>query len=284
MSPEENKSLIYGFLKSCSAATEDQICRIGDTNDSAAELERDIRLGFSQVLAPEYIEHGPRSDTPLEELIQGIVWLRTAFPDLTYKAEDVVDGGDKVVVRYSAHGTHLGPFIDVPPSGKEIEINGIYIARVEGGKIAEGWYASSFFSAKEIFEQLRFQLAMATDPFVGTWNVNLAKSKLEGLGLKSGGIYCESLGNGIRSGFEGVDIEGKPFRSEWSGKYDGKDYPLKGNPAIDTSAMKRIDMSTIVGTDKKAGTRPAFSVPRRYSSNSGSCWQWLPIFLSGHGK
>jgi hypothetical protein len=46
-----------------------------------------------------------------------------------------------------------------------------------------------------------------TDPFVGTWKVNLAKSKLEGLGLKSGAIYCERLGNGIKSGFEGVDIE-----------------------------------------------------------------------------
>ncbi len=93
MSWEENKSLIYGFLKSCSAATEDQIRRIPDACDPA-ELEKDIRLGFSQVLAPEYIEHGPRSDTPLEALIQGMVQLRTAFPNLTYKAEDVIDGGD----------------------------------------------------------------------------------------------------------------------------------------------------------------------------------------------
>ncbi len=139
MSWEKNKSLIYGFLKSCSAAREDQIRRTRDAYDPAAELEKDIRLGFSQVLAPEYIEHGPRSDTPLEELIQGMVGLRIAFPNLTYKAEDVVDGGDKVVLRYSAHGTHLGQFMDVSPSSKEIEINGIYIGRVADGKIAEGW-------------------------------------------------------------------------------------------------------------------------------------------------
>ena len=54
-----------------------------------------------------------------------------------------------------------------------------------------------------------------------------------------------------------MDVEGKPFRSEWSGKLDGKDYPLKGNPAIDTSAMKKIDMNTIVGVDKKAGKEVA---------------------------
>jgi len=41
--------------------------------------------------------------------------------------------------------------------------------------------------------------------------VNAAMNELEGLGLKSGAIYCESLGNGIKSAFEGVDIEGKLF-------------------------------------------------------------------------
>jgi hypothetical protein len=95
--------------------------------------------------------------------------------------------------------------------------------------------------------------ATAADPFVGAWKVNVAKSKLEGLGLKSGAIYCEILGNGIKSGFEGLDVAGKPFRSEWSGKYDGRDYPLKGNPNIDASSIKKTDRNTIVGVDKKTG-------------------------------
>jgi predicted ester cyclase len=158
VSSEENKFLIYGFLKSCSAATTDQIRRPSNTQDLAAQLEKDIRLGFSTVLSPDYIEHGPRSQMPFEELVQGMVCLRSAFPDLTYRAEDIIDGGDKVVVRYSAHGTHLGQFMDAPPSNKQIEINGIYICRVANGKITEGWYASSFISATEIFEQLRLFL------------------------------------------------------------------------------------------------------------------------------
>jgi predicted ester cyclase len=132
--------------------------RMRHARDSEAELEKDIGSGFSRVLAPDYIEHGPRSDVPLEELIHGMVSLRTAFPDLTYRAEDMVAGGNKVAVRYSARGTHLGRFMDVPPSRKKIRIDGIYIARMAGGKIAEGWYASSFLGAKEIFEQLRLFL------------------------------------------------------------------------------------------------------------------------------
>jgi predicted ester cyclase len=71
----------------------------------------------------------------------------------------MVAGGDKIVVRYSARGTHLGNFMDVPPSRKRIRIDGIYIARMAGGKIAEGWYASNVFSAREIFEQLRLFLS-----------------------------------------------------------------------------------------------------------------------------
>ena len=109
---------------------------------------------------------------------------------------------------------------------------------------------------------MRKAMLRAADPFVGTWKVNVAKSKLAGLALvqrlvESGTIKVESLDNGIKSTFEGVDAEGKAFRSEWSGKYDDKDYPLKGNPTIDTSAMKKIDMNTIVEVSKKAGKQVA---------------------------
>jgi len=131
MSFENHKTLVYGFLKSCSAATGDETRRMREARDPVAELEKEIRFDFSQVLAAEYVEHGPQSDMPFEELIKGMVWLRTAFPDLTYRAEDIIDGGDKVVVRYSAHGTHLGQFMDAPPSNKQIEINGIYIVELQ---------------------------------------------------------------------------------------------------------------------------------------------------------
>ncbi|MCJ7744051.1 MAG: ester cyclase [Dehalococcoidales bacterium] len=55
-----------------------------------------------------------------------------------------------MVARYSARGTHLGRLLDVPPSGKNIEINGIVIYRLADGKIAEGWFVSSFFNQNGI--------------------------------------------------------------------------------------------------------------------------------------
>ncbi len=54
-------------------------------------------------------------------------------------ADDIVAGGDKVVVRYRAEGTHTGPFRGIAPTGKRVVIKGVEIHRVEQGKIAEAW-------------------------------------------------------------------------------------------------------------------------------------------------
>ena len=70
MSLKENKAVVRRFLKFCSAATEDRMRRRRYSRDPTAELEKDIRSGFSRVLATKYIEHDPRSDMLFEELIQ----------------------------------------------------------------------------------------------------------------------------------------------------------------------------------------------------------------------
>ena len=178
----------------------------------------------------------------------------TNLPDFRIEAKSSFASGDRVCIEFVMSGTR-GSLPGMAVVNKNYSVPGvaaIELARGKAKREADYWDSSSMMRQLGLLPE-----AMATDPFVGTWKVNLAKSKLEGLGLKSGAIYCESLGNGIKSGFEGVDIEGKPFRSEWSGKYDGKDYPLKGNPAVDTSGMNKLDMNTIVGTDKKAGKEVA---------------------------
>jgi len=157
MSIKENKAIVRSFFESIEGKEEMQR-QIQAADDPASELEKVIRFGSTQVYTPDYVEHGPRSDMPFEELIKFTVSLITAFPDLAYKVGDIFAEGDKVVVRYSARGTHLGTYLDVPPSGKKIEINGIYIVRMADGKIAEGWFVSSFFSLKEQIEQVRLSL------------------------------------------------------------------------------------------------------------------------------
>jgi hypothetical protein len=50
---------------------------------------------------------------------------------------------------------------------------------------------------------------------------------------------------------DGTDGEGKPTHSEWRGKYDGKDYPVTGDPNSDTRSSKKVDDHTLVITNKK---------------------------------
>jgi predicted ester cyclase len=68
-----------------------------------------------------------------------ITTLRSWFPDFTMHAEDVATVGDKVWVRFKAHGTNLGSVMGRPPTGRKVTVDVIDIARFEGGKIVEHW-------------------------------------------------------------------------------------------------------------------------------------------------
>ncbi len=65
--------------------------------------------------------------------------LRTAFPDIETTVEDIIAEGDKVVVRFTARGTHKGTFQGIAPTGRQFTITGINIYRIEAGKAAETW-------------------------------------------------------------------------------------------------------------------------------------------------
>lgn len=103
-------------------------------------------------------------------------------------------------------------------------------------------------------------LAMATvtfaadDPFVGTWKLNVAKSKgFSGHAPKSDIGKIEAQDNGIKWTGDGVDAEGKAGHTEFSAKFDGKDYPATGFPNIGTISVRKIDSNTLVTLDKMAG-------------------------------
>ena len=64
----------------------------------------------------------------------------SAFPDLNVTVEDVIAEGEQVVTRWTIRGTHQGEIEEFgPPTGKQIELEGITIHRIEDGKIAEEW-------------------------------------------------------------------------------------------------------------------------------------------------
>jgi steroid delta-isomerase-like uncharacterized protein len=70
---------------------------------------------------------------------QLVTMYLAAFPDLHLTIEDQIAEGDKVVIRWTAHGTHKGNFMGIPPTGKEAVVTGITIDRFANGKTVEAW-------------------------------------------------------------------------------------------------------------------------------------------------
>lgn len=100
-------------------------------------------------------------------------------------------------------------------------------------------------------------VAMAADPHVGTWKLNLDKSKGTGPAPKSATVKIVAQNNGIKSVRDGVSAEGQASRVEYAAKYDGKDYPYTGSQTIDTIAFRKIDANTFDIVLKKAGKEMA---------------------------
>jgi hypothetical protein len=97
-------------------------------------------------------------------------------------------------------------------------------------------------------------IAMAADPHVGTWKLNLAKSKYSpGPAPRSAIVKVEDQDNGVKLREDTVDAEGKASHAEFTAKFDGKDYPLMGNPDVDTVSFKKPDANTWDEVLKKAG-------------------------------
>ncbi|HEY7499302.1 MAG TPA: hypothetical protein VH740_12350 [Vicinamibacterales bacterium] len=86
-------------------------------------------------------------------------------------------------------------------------------------------------------------LAQATNPLIGTWKLNVAKSK--GTTFKSGSTTVEAAGAGVKFSVELVGADGTPTRWSFTANYDGKDNPVTGNsPYGDTVALTRVDANT----------------------------------------
>jgi len=93
-----------------------------------------------------------------------------------------------------------------------------------------------------------------TDPAIGTWKLNPAKSKYDpGPVPKSNTVVITAAGNGIKVSAKGVDGEGKPTSTDYTVAYDRKDVPVTGPPAYDSVSASRIDPNTTQLTRKKNG-------------------------------
>ncbi len=88
---------------------------------------------------------------------------------------------------------------------------------------------------------------------MGTWNLNEAKSKLTPGMAKNNKVVYKAAGNSVKVTIDGTDADGKSTHNEWTGKFDGKDYAVTGDPTSDTRSYKKIDDRTMEFTVKKDG-------------------------------
>ena len=96
-------------------------------------------------------------------------------------------------------------------------------------------------------------LCFAADLQMGTWKLNEAKSKATpGMGKVTMVTYKNTLGN-VKVTVDGVDAKGKPTHNEWSGKIDGKDYPVTGDPTSDARSYTKVNDQTLNMIVKKGG-------------------------------
>ena len=93
----------------------------------------------------------------------------------------------------------------------------------------------------------------ASDAMMGTWKLDEAKSKLAAGGPKNNTVTYEAAGDSIKVTIDGTAPDGSALHSEWTGKFDGKDYPSTGNPNEDMRSVKQIDDHTLHVTSKKGG-------------------------------
>ena len=122
MSIEQNKQVVLRLF--------DEVYNQGDLS------------AIDDIIGWNVVGHDPTGAVPIRGIDgyrQAAVSWRDSFPDLKVSVDDVVAEGDRVAARWTLIGHHLGAFMDVPPTGREVNVGGIIIYRFAGGKIIEYW-------------------------------------------------------------------------------------------------------------------------------------------------
>lgn len=95
-------------------------------------------------------------------------------------------------------------------------------------------------------------LGFQNNPQMGTWKLNEAKSKFAGKARNQTVVY-EASGDQTKVTVDGVDENGAAVHNEWTGKFDGKDYPVTGDANSDARSYRMINKNTLAMTVKKDG-------------------------------
>jgi hypothetical protein len=124
----------------------------------------------------------------------------------------------------------------------------MYCARTTGGKMKQRSVLLTLALCL-----VGISVAVAEDANMGTWKLNEAKSTFAAGATKNSTVVYEAAGDDVKVTVDGTDKDGKALHNEWTGKFDGKDYPVTGDSNMNARSYKRIDANTLKLTGKKDG-------------------------------
>ena len=127
--------------------------------ETVARFFHDVYGDGQLRIIPEIVDASHRFHVPspsgstdgIAGVTKRVEMFRTAFPDLEFAIEEMIDEGGLVAARWTFSGTHEGPFLGVEPTGKRISVSGLSMARLADGKIQESW---GIWDTGEVLRQL----------------------------------------------------------------------------------------------------------------------------------
>ena len=140
----------------------------GTPNDAAADAKAVVRRNtekvqgegdftlFDELFAEDFVDHTPQPGTTPDKAGVRVLYarLREAFPDFRPEIRWQSVEGDLVTTYKIYHGTHLGDFLGVPPTGRAIQFETVDAMRVRDGKITEHWGVANLYSVLQQLGQL----------------------------------------------------------------------------------------------------------------------------------
>lgn len=122
----------------------------------------------------------------------------------------------------------------------------------------------------------------ASDVAMGTWKLNESKSKMGAGATKNSTVVYEAAGDSIKCTIDGTTSDGKPLHTEWTGKFDGKNYPVTGDAMSDMRSYRQINAHTLAFSDKTKENGVAISGRIVFSADGKS--RTVYSTATEHGK
>lgn len=117
-----------------------------DSEELVARYVRDVwgardPEAARRFLVPGFRRHLSPSGPPLDidRQVERLAGLMAALPDAALRIEGVVASGELVAFRSILTGTHRGPLLGIPATGRRVTVRLVDMVRIEDGRFAEQW-------------------------------------------------------------------------------------------------------------------------------------------------